>query len=513
MICSDSKYIRRIKRFDFLLEECKKIHSGRYDFSKASSVEFKNTNSKIKLFCYKSGHGYFLRSFIDLMKGCGCPKCGRERILQSHLYSFEKFLGLAKDKYGDRFSYIQPDKDFHFNTDFINLKCNECGSNFKVKAKNHIHYRKGGCRNCQYKKNAEKRTIPVEKIQKKIDSIFPGKGFKVNIDKYVKASDKVFVVCPGHGEYSTRGINFANGYGGCPKCYKPSILENVIKEILEKRNIKYTVNDRSIITPAEIDFFLPDYDIAIEACGLYWHSEEYLDKNYHLDKLEKCNKAKVQLFQFFEDEIKNSPHLIESMILGAVGRNSRIFARKCKIKEVSAKEVNEFFAVNHIQKGCNTPINIGLFYGSNMVACMSFVGLRKSLGSGAKDGHYELARFANLVGFHVIGGASKLFSHFIKKHKPKSVISYCNLRYSKGNMYEKIGFEKISQTTPNYFYFESGRGDVRYNRFKFRKSQLSKVLPEYDNNKSERENMLNAGYLRIYDCGNIKYKWENKVAS
>lgn len=513
MICSDSKYNKRMRRFDLLLEECRKIHSGRYDFSKASNIGFIDTNSKIELFCYKSGHGCFLRSFIDLMKGRGCPKCGRERIPQSHSYSFEKFIDLAKKKHGEKFSYSPHTGPFRFTKDSVELICNECGSKFSVNARHHISYRKGGCRSCQYKKNAEKRTIPVEKIQEKIDSIFAGKGFKVNIDKYVKASDKVFVVCPRHGEYSTRGINFANGYGGCPKCYKPSILEKIIREILERRGIKYTVNDRSIIPPAEIDFFLPDDNIAIEACGLYWHSEEYLDKNYHLEKLKRCNKAKVRLFQFFEDEIKNSPHLIESMVLGAVNRNGRIFARKCNIKEVSAKEANEFFAVNHIQKGCNMPINIGLFDGSNMVACMSFIGLRKSLGSEAKDGHYELVRFANLAGFHVIGGASRLFSYFIKRYKPKVVISYCNLRYSKGNMYEKIGFEQIGQTAPNYFYFESGRGDVRYNRFKFRKSQLSKVLPEYDNNKSERDNMLNAGYLRIYDCGNIKYKWENKGAA
>ena len=48
---------------------------------------------------------------------------------------------------------------------------------------------------------------------------------------------------------------------------------------------------------------MPKLHIAIEYNGLRWHSEEFnKDKNYHLNKLIKCNEKGIRLIQIFEDE-------------------------------------------------------------------------------------------------------------------------------------------------------------------------------------------------------------------
>jgi hypothetical protein len=71
-------------------------------------------------------------------------------------------------------------------------------------------------------------------------------------------------------------------------------------------------------------------------------------------------------------------------------------------------------------------------------------------------------------------------------------------------MYKNLGFDKISQSKPNYWYVIN---DIRHHRFNFRKGIL--VKQGFDENKTEKEIMLERKIYRIYDCGNIR--WENSL--
>jgi hypothetical protein len=68
-------------------------------------------------------------------------------------------------------------------------------------------------------------------------------------------------------------------------------------------------------------------------------------------------------------------------------------------------------------------------------------------------------------------------------------------------MYEKLKFNRISQSKPNYWYVVNG---IRQHRFNYRKSML--VKEGFDKDKTEKEIMFNRKIYRIYDCGNIR--WE-----
>ena len=59
-------------------------------------------------------------------------------------------------------------------------------------------------------------------------------------------------------------------------------------------------------------------------------------------------------------------------------------------------------------------------------------------------------------------------------------------------------------TNPNYFYFKDKTLDV-YNRIKFQKHKLIKVLKKFYPDKSEYENMKLNNYNRIFDAGNNVY--------
>ena len=45
--------------------------------------------------------------------------------------------------------------------------------------------------------------------------------------------------------------------------------------------------------------------------------------------------------------------------------------------------------------------------------------------------------------------------------------------------------------------------DKRYHRFNFQKHKLKNILSKFDQNKTEWENMVENGYDRIWDCGNL----------
>jgi hypothetical protein len=121
---------------------------------------------------------------------------------------------------------------------------------------------------------------------------------------------------------------------------------------------------------------------------------------------------------------------------------------------------------------------------------------------GGDNNEWELTRFTNKINYSVVGGASKLFNFFIKNFKPLKVVSYSDIRLFGGNLYNKLGFKKISQSKPNYWYVIN---DKRYYRFNYRKGIL--IKQGYDKNKTEKEIMFDRGIYRIYDCGNIRWEY------
>jgi hypothetical protein len=126
-----------------------------------------------------------------------------------------------------------------------------------------------------------------------------------------------------------------------------------------------------------------------------------------------------------------------------------------------------------------------------------------------KNYQYELIRFCNKINTVVTGGASKIFKYFIRNYNPESLISYADLRYSNGALYEKLGFAKLKSSNPNYFYFHKSSTPKLMSRVQFQKHKLKDKLDIYNESLSEYRNMLNNGYDRIWDCGNGVYEYNN----
>ena len=303
------------------------------------------------------------------------------------------------------------------------------------------------------------------------------------------------------GEYKSILGVFNNNKIYCPKCTKHnlSIGENnlfeFVSSLIDKNNIirnSFQVLD----SKKQLDIYIPSKNLAIEYNGLYWHSTEFRDKNYHIEKTLECKNKNIRLIHVFENDWLNKQEIIKSIISSALGiYKEKIYARKCNIKELSNEQYKDFLNNNHIQGYCKTKIKLGLFYNNELVSC---IGIGKSR---YKKSEIELIRFCNKLNTKIPGALSKL----IKYSGVKNLISYVDLKYFTGSGYEKCGFELLERTKPNYFYVNGVLNVL--SREKCQKYKLPKLLGDkFDSNLTETENMLNNGYYKIYGCGNLKYQ-------
>lgn len=274
-----------------------------------------------------------------------------------------------------------------------------------------------------------------------------------------------------------------------------SLVENVYVNKRFKSGL-YTKGDY------EIDIYLPDFNIGIEFNGIYWHSEFYKEKTYHLDKKDYFTNMGITLVQIWEDDWKYKKEIVKSIISNKLSKNeNKIFARKCIIKQVPLDEKVNFLNSNHLQGDVRSSINIGLYYENKLVSLMTFGERRINSKS-----EFELIRFCNLLNTTIVGGASKLFNFFIKNYKFKSIISYSDNSISNGDLYKTLGFVNNTKSTINYYWCDN---KVKYHRFNFNKKKL--VRDGYDPSKTEVEIMHERGYYRIFGVGNKKWKYETTI--
>jgi len=280
--------------------------------------------------------------------------------------------------------------------------------------------------------------------------------------------------------------------------------ENEISKFVESLGLDLIKNDRLILDGKEIDILIKDKNVAIEFNGLYWHSELYKDKNYHIDKKLNSIKKGINLIHIWEDDWLYKEDIVKSRLINTLGlNNTKIYARKCIIKVISSKESSIFLDMNHLQGSIKSSFNIGLFYNDELVSIMTFGKFRRCLGTNSINGKWELYRFCNKLNTSVIGSFSKLLKNFENSNNPDELITYINRDWSTGdNVYVKNNFKFVSNTPINYWYFNS-KEVKRKHRFNFRKDKL--VREGYDKILTEKEIMYNRGFNVIWDCGSIKY--------
>lgn len=484
------------------IEKSKETHGEKYDYS---LVEFKKVTDKVKIICPE--HGEFQIEARQHYRGCGCQKCGYEKLTVLKKHNKDAFIKKAKEIHGDKYDYSKV--EYVNNSTKICIICPEHGEFWQTPG-NHIN-NENGCPSCYNNIRKDIKCLTNQEFIEKATLVHGNKYDYSNIN-YLNSQVKISIRCAKHGYFWQLPHDHLFGHG-CPVCGKiESKPENEIYEyivsILGPENVKKRV--RNILPSGkEIDIYVPSKKIGIEYNGLYWHTEDKgKTKHYHLSKTEECENLGIRLIQVFEDEWINDKKLVLkkiSHILGIQKSSQKIMARKCSVKEINKETAQEFLTKNHIQGYGLSSIKLGAFYDDKLIGVMTFKN---------DDGNkWELTRFSTDNNYVSQGIGGKLFSYFVKKYKPDEVKSFADRRWSTNNenLYTKLGFTLKKIIPPDYRYFD-GTTMERIHKFRCRKNTLNKKygLPI---SMTESEMTRKIGYSKIWDCGLLKYVWKKKEDS
>ena len=200
-----------------------------------------------------------------------------------------------------------------------------------------------------------------------------------------------------------------------PEQYRPqkkTSLELFVHNILNEYDINFETNNRTILSPKELDIYIPNKNLAIECNGLKWHSDEIKSSNFHINKYIDCKNQNVNLLNFWEHDIVLKPTILKSILLDKLGIYTyKISAHKCYIRLIKPKIVKEFLNENCLYDYKNGYINLGLFNDNVLMAVMC---IKQS-----KDiSNYEITNFCCKNFTKIYGGFSKLLKYFVKMYDP-----------------------------------------------------------------------------------------------
>jgi len=289
----------------------------------------------------------------------------------------------------------------------------------------------------------------------------------------------------------------------CNPTARTSIGQLEVFDFIKGLGETVIAEDRTVLGGKEIDIYLPDHHLGIEYNGLYWHSELNTNQPKHLLwKQQFAFKQGVRLIHLFEDEWRDQREIVKSRLRYLLGKQStKIYARNCELIEVDSHQRDLFLTLNHIQGKDVSGIRYGLMYHGELVSVMTFK--PSSFIKGGNGETWELNRFASKINITVVGGASRLFKKFLRDHDPLRVVSYADLRWNTGGIYQRLGFKFSHRSPPNFWYMDNYT--QRYHRSKFMKY---KILESADDKLlTGWEIMRKNGYDRIWDCGALVYNY------
>ena len=277
------------------VEKAQLVHGDKYDYSK---VIYTKTKENIVIICHI--HGEFLQKPNDHLSGCGCPKCGNESVIHNISLTKDDFIIKSNNIHRNMYDYSKVEYINNFSK--VCIICSEHGE-FWQEPKSHL---KGhGCPKCgnSLVKTSKECIEDFKKVH--------GDKYDYSNVEYVNSKRKVNIICPEHGIFKQTPNAHLKGCG-CPRC-SDSKLEREVAKFLGCKNIKLERQKRFYwLGKQRLDFYLPDYNIAIECQGEQhfkpvdfagrgdvWANKLFL-KNQERDKLKLklCKDNNIRLLYY-----------------------------------------------------------------------------------------------------------------------------------------------------------------------------------------------------------------------
>lgn len=187
-----------------------------YDYS---IFEYAGSQVKGTIICRE--HGPFSMSSGNHLKGQGCPVCGKQKIGLKQRKDPNKAISDFIQVHGDEYDYS---KTVYITAkDLVTVTCRVHGD-FEITPNKHLSGE--GCPRCKYRKSQAALTKPLELVLRDF-RITHGDTYDYSKVVYIKAKEKVEIICKEHGSFWQTPDNHWSG-SGCPNCRNKRGATNIL---------------------------------------------------------------------------------------------------------------------------------------------------------------------------------------------------------------------------------------------------------------------------------------------
>ena len=257
-------------------EKAVSIHGTSFNYSKTIYVNYRE---KVIIICNRCEFEFeqIPNNHLSTQQS-GCPKCGRESMIEKLSDTLEVFIEKSIKTHGTKFCYdIVLYNGAHSKVAII---CNACGDTFYQLPAMHIYG--NGCLRC-----SGKMCLTLEQFIINANIIHNNTYDYSEITEYINNNTKVPIRCKIHGIFEQTPHSHMSGGCGCPKCSKNNYSKKQIvwlNKISEEMNfdIKHAENggeytvvldtpDKYERKKYKLDGCLLGSKIAFEYDGTFWH--------------------------------------------------------------------------------------------------------------------------------------------------------------------------------------------------------------------------------------------------
>lgn len=422
--------------------------------------------------CVKKGNAWFLKikhslcgknyesridKFLDAKQRCSCERKNKNLKFKNK----DELQDFLNKKTKNEYKIMT---EFYMSHQPITILHKKCGYKYEIKRAEYIFAHDSFKAKCPICNNRTKNS--VEKL-----------NFKFN---------RLNINCEIFGEYKTgcKKINIKNNNCGhvyekylsdisknyhlinlCPICskYGQSSYETMIYDFLKSFYDgviikKYRSNNK------EIDVYLPELKIGFEINGLYWHSNHFIDDDYHINKISFFKNRGIYILNIYEDLFfdKELFENVKLYIKNLITKKYKQISEKTYLRQISYDDFVEYSNKKRLffSSIYNDNFNYKYLYDENENIICCFAEKNNIV--------YELHFDVNYSICDIIHELKKFYNTFLLssnvdyfKLNQNIEIKYYKVFELINNYHKAIPIEKTAQPLKNYI-CDSGYFELTY---------------------------------------------------